>query len=98
MTDSAPEPLVQPGRPETIDARNRLIAIGEILLCSSVPTQLAIGALLRLAGLQSTDATGHLSLAFVLALSLIDTAVLIVMMVMLMHAHGETARGTWLGV
>jgi membrane protease YdiL (CAAX protease family) len=80
-----------------IDAWDRLIAIVEILLCSSVPTQLAIGALLRLAGLRSTDAAGHLSLAFVLALSLLDTGILIVMMVMLMHAHGETARGTWLG-
>lgn len=97
MYDSAPESLVEPGRPHAIDARDRLIAIVEILLCSSVPTQLAIGALLRLAGLQSTDAAGHLSLAFVLALSLLDTGILIVMMVMLMHAHGETARGTWLG-
>ena len=97
MSDSAPESLVEPGRPQAIDARDRLIAIVEIVLCSSVPTQLAIGALLRLAGLQSTDPAGHLSLAFVLALSLLDTGILIVMMVMLMHAHGETARATWFG-
>ncbi len=97
MSDSAPESLVEPGRPATIEARDRLIAIVEILLCSSVPTQLAIGALLRLAGLQPTDAASHLSLAFVLALTLIDTAILIVMMVMLMHAHGESARRVWIG-
>jgi len=75
--------------------RDRLTAVIEILLCSSVPTQLAIGALLALAGIASHDAAGHLTLTYVLALSLIDTAVLITLMVVLLHAHGETAKGTW---
>jgi membrane protease YdiL (CAAX protease family) len=95
MPDSAPESLVNPGRPETVDVRDRLTAVIEILLCSSIPTQLAIGALLRLLGLRSMDAAGHLSFTFVLALSLADTALLIVMMILLMHAHGESARATW---
>ena len=97
MTDSAPESLVNPGHPEAVGARDRATAILEMLLCSSVPTQLAIGALLRLVGIRSTDAAGHLSFTFVLMLSLTDTAVLIAMMVGLMHAHGESARATWLG-
>lgn len=97
MSDSAPESLANPGRPDAVDVRDRLTAVLEILLCSSIPTQLAIGALLRLLGIQSTDAAGHLSFTFVLALSLSDTAVLIGMMVLLMHAHGESARATWLG-
>lgn len=97
MSESAPESLVNPGHPDAIGARERATAILEILLCSSVPTQLAIGALLRLAGIRSTDAAGHLSLTFVLTLSLLDTALLIVMMVLLMHAHGESARATWMG-
>ena len=97
MPDSAPESLANPGRPEAVDLRDRLRAVIEILLCSSIPTQLAIGAILRLLGIQSTDAAGHLSFTFVLALSLTDTAVLIAIMVLLMHAHGESARATWLG-
>src|SRR3954469_13304492 len=97
MSDSAPESLINPDRPATIDTRDRLTAVIEILLCSSIPTQLAIGALLRLAGFRSTDAAGHLSFTFVLILSLADTALLIAMMILLMHAHGESARETWLG-
>jgi membrane protease YdiL (CAAX protease family) len=97
MSDSAPESLVNPDHSDAVGARERATAILEILLCSSVPTQLAIGALLHLAGISSTDSAGHLSLTFVLTLSLLDTALLIVMMVLLMHAHGESARATWMG-
>jgi membrane protease YdiL (CAAX protease family) len=97
MPDSAPESLVNPGRPDAVDTRDRMTAVIEILLCSSIPTQLAIGALLRLLGIRSTDPAGHLSFTFVLTLSLIDTAVLIVMMVLLMRAHGESARWVWFG-
>jgi membrane protease YdiL (CAAX protease family) len=97
MSHSVPESLENPGRPEAVDARDRLTAVIEILLCSSIPTQLAIGALLRLLGLRPTDAAGHLSFVFVLTLSLADTALLIVMMILLMHAHGESARATWWG-
>jgi membrane protease YdiL (CAAX protease family) len=97
MSDSAPESLINPRPSGVVDPRERATAVLEILLCSSIPTQLAIGALLRLAGISSTDAAGHLSLTFVLALSLADTALLIVMMVLFMHVHGETARATWFG-
>jgi membrane protease YdiL (CAAX protease family) len=97
MSDSAPESLINPDRPAAVDTRDRLTAVIEILLCSSIPTQLAIGALLRLGGMRSTDAAGHLSFPFVLALSLTDTIVLIVMMILMMHAHGESARVLWLG-
>jgi membrane protease YdiL (CAAX protease family) len=97
MPDSAPETLVTPGEPEAIDMRARVTAVLEIFLCSSIPTQLAIGALLRAVGIRSADAAGHLSLTFVVALSLTDTALLIVMMILLMHAHGESARRTWIG-
>ena len=76
---------------------DRLTAIAEVLLCSSVPTQLAIGALLRLAGWQPADANGNFSLPFVLTLSLADTFLLIVLMVLLMRAHGESASALWIG-
>jgi membrane protease YdiL (CAAX protease family) len=75
----------------------RVQALMEVLLCSSVPTQLAIGAFLRLAGFRPTDAAGNLSLGFVLALSLADTVLLIALMVALMRSHGERASLLWLG-
>jgi membrane protease YdiL (CAAX protease family) len=79
------------------DARDRFIAIIEILLCSSVPTQLAIGAILRLAGVGSVDAAGHLSFAFVVILSLADTLLVIGLMVVFMRAHGERSLRLWIG-
>jgi membrane protease YdiL (CAAX protease family) len=75
----------------------RVEALLEVLLCSSVPTQLGIQAVLRAAGWQSTDAAGHLSMPFVLTLSLADTFILIVLMVVLMRAHGESAGTLWVG-
>ena len=80
-------PSFGPGRPAVVEGRDRVLAILEILLCSSVPTQLAIGALLRAAGWAPADASGRLSLPFVFVLSLADTVVLIVIMVLLMRAH-----------
>src|SRR6188474_2660905 len=97
MSEPAPESFINPRPSGVVDPRERATAILEILLCSSIPTQLAIGALLRLAGIPSTDAAGHLSLTFVLVLSLADTALLIVMMVFFMRVHGEAPRVTWFG-
>jgi membrane protease YdiL (CAAX protease family) len=75
----------------------RLVALAEVLLCSSVPTQTLIGALLQLAGWSPTGADGSLSLPFVLTLSLADTLVLVALMVALTRAHGESATDLWLG-
>jgi membrane protease YdiL (CAAX protease family) len=75
----------------------RLTAIAEILLCSSVPTQLLIATGLRLAGWTAFDEAGQLSLPFVVALSLLDTILLIVLMVGLTWARGERVSELWLG-
>jgi membrane protease YdiL (CAAX protease family) len=75
----------------------RLTAIAEILLCSSVPTQLLIAALLRMAGFQPFDDAGQLSLSFVVTLSIADTLVLVGLMVGLTLAHGERVSDLWLG-
>ena len=96
MPESMPESLVNPGRPAAVDIRDRVLAALEILLCSSIPTQLAIGAVLRAVGMRSVDDAGNLMFPFVLTLSLADTLLLIVMMTLIMHAHGESARATWL--
>ncbi|MDQ5832029.1 MAG: CPBP family intramembrane metalloprotease [Actinomycetota bacterium] len=74
-----------------------MAAVAEILLCSSVPTQLLIGSLLGLAGWMPLDEQGQLSLPFVLTLSIADTVVLIALMVALTRAHGERVSDLWLG-
>jgi membrane protease YdiL (CAAX protease family) len=74
-----------------------MVAVFEIVLCSSVPTQLVLGYVLALGGWSPTTASGALSLPYVLTLSLADTLVLILLMVSLMHAHGEDAASLWVG-
>jgi membrane protease YdiL (CAAX protease family) len=77
--------------------QRRVVAIGEILLCSSVPTQIALSVLLGLVGLTPEGPDGRLSLPFVLILSLGDTLVLLALMVALTRAHGGSVRALWLG-
>src|SRR5690242_12597964 len=99
MSD-APAPLEPPTSPlpgTIVTPHHRIVAILEILLCSSLPTQIAIGYLLQLSGWAPTTASGALSLAYVLTLSLADTLVLIILMVALLHAHGERATELWVG-
>ena len=68
-----------------------------MLLCSSLPTQLAIGWTLRLAGWSPMNAEGELQLGFVTALTLLDTVALVGLMVVLMRARGERPAALWLG-
>jgi membrane protease YdiL (CAAX protease family) len=75
----------------------RAVAIAEILLCSSVPTQVLIGTLLRAGGLAPMEADGQLSLPFVLILSIADTVVLVLLMMFLTRSHGQSVRDLWLG-
>ena len=78
-------------------SQQRLVAVAEIVVCSSVPTQLLIGAVLELAGWTAKDAAGRLLLPYVLTVLLADTVVLVTLMVALTHAHGESATELWLG-
>jgi len=75
----------------------RLVAVLEILLCSSVPTQLALAGALRVAGVQVFSSPGHLSLMFVLILSVGDTVLLAALMVIITRSHGESVRELWVG-
>jgi membrane protease YdiL (CAAX protease family) len=75
----------------------RMTAIAEVLLCSSVPTHELIASILGMAGRMPFDEAGHLSLRFVLTLSVADTVVLIGLMVALTVAHGERVQDLWLG-
>src|SRR5688572_7491105 len=94
---ATPPPVTAAAPPDATPSSRRLLAIAEILLCSSVPTQFAIGALLTLAGWAPMDASGQLALPFVLTLSLADTLLVIVLMILLMRAHGESASALWVG-
>lgn len=73
--------------------QRRLVAAGEVLLCSGVPTQLIIGSLLAVAGWSPEIS----SLPYVLTLTLADTVVVIALMVTFMRAHGESTTALWVG-
>jgi uncharacterized protein len=73
------------------------VAVAEVLLCSSVPTQLAIGGLLRAIGMPTPVPGEPLPLGFVVALGLLDTLALVILMVVLTRAHGARVGDLWLG-
>ena len=73
------------------------MAIAEIFLCSSLPTQLLLQVVMVQAGWTPTTESGGLSLPFVLTMSLADTALLIVLMVVLTRAHAQSVSELWLG-
>ena len=77
--------------------RDRALALFEVFLCSSVPTQLGLGLVLRAVGMSPIEASGALSRNFVVVLSLGDTALLLLLMTWLMRERGESPRAVWLG-
>lgn len=78
-------------------ARLRLLAVIEILVCSGYPTQLALSGALRVAGISPLDAHGHLVAQYVFALSLLDAAAIVGLVVFFLRAHGERATDVLLG-
>jgi membrane protease YdiL (CAAX protease family) len=104
VSDFAPSPdMVEPDGSAPIppssrpSLRARAVALAQVLLCSDVPTQLALALVLGLAGWFPTDATGALSLRYVVALSLADVVLLIFLMVVCLRASGESPAALWLG-
>ncbi|OFW04313.1 MAG: hypothetical protein A3I61_10070 [Acidobacteria bacterium RIFCSPLOWO2_02_FULL_68_18] len=78
-------------------SHQRIVAVTEVALCSSVPTQILLGALLRLGGVAPIDDTGQLSLTFVFTLSVADTGLLIGLMTALTWVRRERVAALWLG-
>ena len=72
-------------------------AIAEMILCSSVPTQLLLQALMSGLGWKPSVPGGPISLSFIVTMSLADTVLLIGLMVVLTRAHGESISELWLG-
>ena len=103
LASPEPVPIAAPvPGPTPFDARfsplqQRLIVVLEIVLCSSLPTQLVITNLLVAAGWPAILADGSYSLPFVLTSQLADTLVLIVLMIYFMRMHGESASALWFG-
>lgn len=93
----APENVGHPFKGAS-NAQRRALAISEILLCSSVPTQLLIQTLMvTVFGWNPLTADDQFSLSFVVTMSLADTLLLIALMVVLTRAHGESVKELWLG-
>lgn len=87
-------PGLPPGLPGLSSGQRRAIAFGEILLCSSLPTQLSIQVLMHALG-WSFEPIPSLSVLTILSVG--DTVLLITIMVILTRAHGESVRELWLG-
>jgi membrane protease YdiL (CAAX protease family) len=97
ITAAGPAELVRPdNRPAVRHQRAR--ALFEVFLCSSLPTQFLIAGTLDTLGIAPRTATDELSLTFVLTLSLADSALLILLMVGLARAHGDSPWLLWRGV
>lgn len=69
----------------------------EILLCSGYPTQLFIGAALLMAGMQPQTADGTLSGKFIFALSMLDTAMLLGLILAFIRLRRQRAREVFFG-
>ncbi len=91
----APHDVLASSPSRAAGARGR--AILEILLCSGVPTQLVIGALLTIAGWPpfSPDGTPRFGPTFVLALA--DTIFVVALIALLLRVGGERLRPLLVG-
>jgi membrane protease YdiL (CAAX protease family) len=74
----------------------RLLALIEVLVCSGYPTQLFLVIAFNAFGFLPTTENGALSAAYVAALSLIDSTILIGLMVFFLRSHGESPRHVFL--
>jgi membrane protease YdiL (CAAX protease family) len=98
VLDPAPEPQPIPvGEPPLILPVQRLGAFVEVLLCSGLPSQLFLIAVLTGFGMQLRTEAGELSPRFVFTLSLLDTAFVIGLVLFFLKAHRESARDVLLG-
>jgi membrane protease YdiL (CAAX protease family) len=72
-------------------------AVFEVVAASGFPTQLALGALLIVAGLRPFGADGQLSMSYLAVLMPADTCLLLALVVWRIRAGGERVRDVLLG-
>ena len=89
-----PPPRAESQRPLLVE---RVMALLEVVICSDIPTQLALGTTVAALGYRPYGADGELSLGYVVVLSLADTALLLALIAMFLSIHGESARDMFLG-
>src|SRR4029077_9600041 len=75
----------------------RVVALIEVLICSDVLTQYAIGGTLLALGYPAKLPNGQLNVGYVVALSLGDAVLLVGLILLLLHAHGERPRDVLFG-
>lgn len=68
-----------------------------MLLCSGFPTQIAVATLLRLAGWRPLLPDGRINGPFVFAVSLLDAALLVALIVWFLRRGGESPRQVLVG-
>ena len=93
--DVAPAEPAHPEGGHLAASRGR--ALLEVCLCSGLPTQLLISAVLALAGLAPRDADDNFSLPHIAILSLVDSALIVGLVVVFLRASGERPRDVLLG-
>jgi membrane protease YdiL (CAAX protease family) len=91
------EPGPPPPSREAPGLNARAAAVIEVILCSGLPTQLALAGLLALAGVAPYAPDGTLSPAYVFALPLADAVVLVALVVWFLRLHGERFSAVMLG-
>ena len=94
LPDSGLEPPASPPR-ESV-APQRAVALLEVLLCSDIPTQIALGGTLFALG-YPPQVNGHLNITYVVASQLGDAVLLIGLILALLYAHGERPRDVLFG-
>lgn len=80
--------------PSIID---RVVAFLEVLVCSDYPTQMALAVTFAALGFRPFGPGNHLRVAYVVALSLIDTGLLVALIFVFLYAHRERPRDVFLG-
>ncbi|MCM3878842.1 MAG: CPBP family intramembrane metalloprotease [Vicinamibacterales bacterium] len=89
-------PAPDPDSPYAL-TQARASAIYEIVLCSGVPSQLALAYMFSLAGFSPIGAGGTLSFAYIATLLLVDATLLIGLIFWFLRRHGEEPRAVFLG-
>lgn len=86
---------LQPEKPQA--GSHRMVALAEVVLCSGFPTQLVVALFLSVIGITSIGQQGELTLYYVVALSLGDAVILIVLIAYCLRRHGERLRDVFFG-
>lgn len=86
-----------PAPPLPVLPVERIGAALEVVICSGIPTQLLLIAVLRGLGMPVQGEGGTLNPRFVFTVSLLDAVLVVGLVLLFLRAHGESAREVLLG-